>query len=528
MSFGQEMKCDIAVIGGGTGGCAAALAACRMGKRVVMTEETAWIGGQLTSQAVPPDEHRWIEQFGCTRSYRRFRDGVRDYYRRHIPLAADARDAPFLNPGGGIVSALCYDPRVGVAVLEQMLAPYILSGRLTILRGVAPERAETSGDRIDAVTVRDKATGRRMVLRAACFLDATECGDLLPLAGAEYVTGAESAKETGEPHALPGEPEPLTMQSFTCCMAIDYKEGRDDRIGKPKDYDFWRAYQAPFQKDCLFSWTWEHPRYRSFSLLPEEERFSLFLYRQIADRFLFVPGMFETSVSIVNWPQNDYWLGPLFEVGESERERHLEQARQLSLSLLYWLQHDAPRPDGGTGYPGVGLRPDVTGTADGLAMYPYIRESRRIRAEFTVLEQHVSALSREGRGAERFADSIGIGFYPIDIHPRTGNRDGLGLETVPFQIPLGSLLPVRLDNLLPACKNGGFTHITNGCYRLHPIEWNIGEAAGYLAACCLDRRLPPRAVRSDTERLGQFQSLLVREGLELAWPQLPSMRSISG
>jgi NADPH-dependent 2,4-dienoyl-CoA reductase/sulfur reductase-like enzyme len=59
------------------GGFAAALAAASMGKRVVVVEETDWLGGQLTSQGVPPDEHPWIEQFGCTRSYRRFREGVR-------------------------------------------------------------------------------------------------------------------------------------------------------------------------------------------------------------------------------------------------------------------------------------------------------------------------------------------------------------------------------------------------------------------------------------------------------------------
>jgi len=40
-------------------------------------------------------------------------------------------------------------------------------------------------------------------------------------------------------------------------------------------------------------------------------------------------------------------------------------------------------------------------------------------------------------------------------------------------------------NLLPACKNLGVTHITNGCYRLHPVEWNIGEAVGALAAFCV-------------------------------------------
>src|SRR5580693_3395628 len=75
-----ERQADVVIIGGSTGGCAAALAAARAGLRVILTEETDWIGGQLTSQAVPPDEHPWIEQFGCTRSYRDFRRSVRDYY----------------------------------------------------------------------------------------------------------------------------------------------------------------------------------------------------------------------------------------------------------------------------------------------------------------------------------------------------------------------------------------------------------------------------------------------------------------
>jgi len=52
------------------GGVAAALAAADRGARVVLSEETDWLGGQLTSQAVPLDEHPWIEDFGCTARYR--------------------------------------------------------------------------------------------------------------------------------------------------------------------------------------------------------------------------------------------------------------------------------------------------------------------------------------------------------------------------------------------------------------------------------------------------------------------------
>src|SRR5690349_9965436 len=113
----HELQCDVAVVGGGVGGCAAALAALRNGMKVVLTEETDWIGGQLTSQAVPPDEHPWIESFGATRAYRDYRNAVREYYRRNYPLTADARRNPRLNPGNAWVSKLSHEPRVSLAVL---------------------------------------------------------------------------------------------------------------------------------------------------------------------------------------------------------------------------------------------------------------------------------------------------------------------------------------------------------------------------------------------------------------------------
>ena len=147
--------------------------------------------------------------------------------------------------------------------------------------------------------------------------------------------------------------------------------------------------------------------------------------------------------------------------------------------------------------------------------HPYIRESRRIVARTTVLEHDVSAHFQPGPRAAPFADSVGIGWYPIDIH-RSGAEDvGVSCRTRPFQIPLGALLPERMTNLIAAAKNIGTTHITNGCYRLHPVEWNIGEAAGALAAFALERRLTPAAVHASP--LGAFQRSLLTEGVPLAW-----------
>ena len=127
---------------------------------------------------------------------------------------------------------------------------------------------------------------------------------------------------------------------------------------------------------------------------------------------------------------------------------------------------------------------------------------------------------RGDKGAATYADSVGIGMYRIDLHPSTGGDNYIDVASSPFQIPLGALIPQRMANLLPASKNIGTTHITNGAYRLHPVEWNVGEAAGILAAFCLERKLAPRAVRNRPGLLGAFQSLLRREGVELSWPRL--------
>jgi hypothetical protein len=129
-------------------------------------------------------------------------------------------------------------------------------------------------------------------------------------------------------------------------------------------------------------------------------------------------------------------------------------------------------------------------------------------------------LGRDDVSAEVFADSVGVGSYRIDLHPSTGGDNYIDISSLPFQIPLGALIPRRVENLLPACKNLGVTHITNGCYRLHPVEWAIGEAAGLLATHCVNTRQTPRAVRNQAERLLAFQSYLGSQGVEIEWPRI--------
>ena len=534
----RTISADIAIVGGGLGGVAAALAALRRGHRVVLSEELPWLGGQLTSQAVPPDEHIWVEQFGITASYRELRESIRRYYRDFYPLTDAARRTPQLNPGLGRVSRLCHEPPVAVAVITQLLAPYRASGRLTVLQPYIPIAAEVdvevAADVVKSVTLRRTGTGDELVIAAPMVLDATETGELLPLTGTEYVVGAESRAQTGEPSA-PETADPSNVQSIAWCFVFDHVDG-DHTIERPDDYERWRELAPPFWGDAMLSFTAPNPRtrepeMRTLRVNPPFDADSssndpridpgdsdLWEFRRIAARQNFLPGSYESDIVLANWPQLDYLGGSIIDT--PDREFHLAQAKAQSRAYFYWLQTEAPRPDGGRGWPGLRLRGDLVGTDDGFAQAPYIRESRRIAAVATVVEQDVSVAVRGDSGPARFADSVGVGMYRIDLHPSTGGDNYIDVECAPFEIPLGALIPVRMRNLLPAAKNIGTTHITNGAYRLHPVEWNVGESAGELASFCLEQSLTPRDIVSDPELVRRFQTRLVEAGVEIHWPEI--------
>jgi hypothetical protein len=529
------LSADVVIVGGGLGGCATALAACRNGLKVIMTEETDWIGGQVSQQGVPPDEHAWIETHGAPSSYRDFRNRVRNYYKHNYPLTAEARNRENLNPGDGAVSRLCHEPKVAVAVLLEMLNQYMSNGNLLLLTEHKVRKADVTGDLVKAVEAVNLKNGQKTVLEAPYFVDATECGDLLPLTNTEYVTGTESKSQTGELHA-PEKENPKNNQAFTLCFAMDYQPGANNIIDRPKEYNFWKNYvpdMNPPWSGKLLDLNYSNPQTlepKKLGFHPEGVRtgdvLNLWNYRRIIKKNNFSPGTYDGDITIVNWPQNDYFLGDIIDVSEKEFKRHIEAARQLSLSLFYWLQTEAPRPDGGLGWPGLRLRSDIMGTNDGMAKYPYIRESRRIKAEFTILEEHVGAENRKlvageeaGKKAAGFYDSVGTGYYHIDLHPSSRGDNYIDFASLPFQIPLGALLPQRMNNLLPANKNIGTTHITNGCYRLHPVEWSIGEAVGSLIAFAQMKKIVPRAVRENRNLLEEFQKWIRTQGLETDWPE---------
>lgn len=526
-------KYDLVIIGGGLGGVAAALAALRKGRRVFLSEEFDWLGGQMTSQAVPPDEHPWIESFGCTASYRRLRQDVRQYYRDHYPLRPEVARIPHFNPGNGFVSTLCHEPKVSLAVLWSYLGPYQACGQLTVGLREVPIAAQVQQQRVTSVTLKSLDGKRQREVSAPFVIDATELGDLLPLTGAPFRTGAEARKEFDEPHA-PETADPNDVQGISWCFIVDYDPHGEHVIATPEQWHKWRDYDpalTPPWGSQMLSWSATHPItldpvIRTFDPVhpkPERGPMDLWTFRRIADRSNFQDGFYQSDIVLVNWPQIDYLEGNLIGASPEQKERFLFEARQQSLSMLYWMQTEAPRPDGGKGWPGLRLRGDLTEGPDGLAMAPYIRESRRLAGWTAVTENHVGESARQALGlttSEEFEDSVGVGAYRIDLHPSTAHKNYLDVGSLPFQIPLGALFGEAVENLFAGGKNLSTTHITNGCYRLHPVEWNVGEAAALLACHCLSENLTPKQVRENSSELRRFQVSLQNQGVEIRWPSL--------
>jgi hypothetical protein len=526
---------QIAIIGGGLGGSAAALV--QQDYETIIAEQSDWLGGQVSSQGVAPlDEHDHIEAFGGTLAYTHFRADIRKHYRdaynapEIMPQSVLGPNRP-LNPGNGWVSRLCFDPRVALHSYDPIAqpppnpdsagTPFSLSDERASARPhtmfrVWPIHADVQDGRIQSVTL--QSDEGEISIQATYYLDATDLGDLLPLTNTPYITGAEAFSDTGEAGA-PDTARPGEIQGFTFPFAVEFCPGEDHTISKPDGYEWFRDHQpytlTPIGRDG------QPVIYKMFEH-SEQGNLPFWTYRRIHDGAL----LGGNDISLINWVSNDYHGKSIIDVSAEARDAAIDEAKRLSLGFLYWLQTECPRDDDPDkrGYPELKLRPDMMGTDDGLSQAPYIRESRRIVPMQRVTASDVSAENNPGARARHFTDSVGLGWYALDLHPCVGNPSvSMYAPTRPFQVPLGALIPAKSagqegpDNLIAACKNIGTTHLSNGAYRTHPTEWAIGEAAAMLARFCIHNDMTPRDVYADRWQVWRLQYQLVRRGCPIFW-----------
>jgi hypothetical protein len=535
---------DIVVVGASLGGVLAAWRACEAGKHVVLLAQHAWLGGQMTAQGVPPDEHHAIEFGGASASYVAFRAAMRAHYLRDPDFLNRSIMTEGVNPGDGWVSRLCFEPRVAAEYFEAMLAPFVANGQLVLLRGASLTHVANDGARIthvDCTYANSHAAEQGVIaarLSAEFFLDATDTGELIAAAGIAYRLGKEARDAFDEPDA-PEQADPRDQQPVTWVMALRQHASPTSEtlpgglsatrpIERPDEYAMWRRYRVPHFGHLLFSLAMPgsvRGESTSLPLFAAGSTLDWWRYRRVISAGNWRQP--RPEVSLVNWAQNDYALEPLLDGAVSPAEVGA-RARVLSQCLLYWLQMEAPDAAGQPcGYPTLQLAPDVLGTADGFAQQVYVRESRRI-VGLSTLHQRPLLLDQPRPDGQadaalmvpmplNLSDSVGVAWYNMDIHPTVVSGHGVNAKVRPFTLPIGAFVPADCENLIPACKNISVTHLVNAATRTHPTEWLIGEVAALLAVQAIDTHCSLRALATEPARVQAFQSRLRALGIPTEW-----------
>lgn len=535
----QELTTPILIVGGSTAAYGATLGALQAGAQVCLVQPQRVLGGQFTAQGLPasddgklltpdelippdrrdPNQLRDSECFALSRSQRQFRQ----CQRQHQPVDHQV----IQNPGGSWVSHLSVTPTVASDCLNQAIRPYLEQGLLTLIPLSIPKQVlmEESPRRILGVQFKDTQTHHPFTVRAQITLEATDMGDLLELGNIPSRVGQESRSQTQEA-ALPEDPRPECQQAITFCAVVERSDQPVSPLPPPSGYD-----QDPWLQSCDFTdefWIHSPDQWQKHDFYDPD---GMFRYRRVyrsQNSDAVQPG----DITVLNWATsplgidggppdpsaplgcgNDYPFGCLVGDSPEKRQEQVIRARDRTQAYIHYLQTQ--------GHPELKPRGDLTWTTDGIALEPYIREARRGIALTTIRHEDVAAKFFPNQiRARTFTDSVGIGQYHyLDVHPNhaPGHVElGEGHDALPFTLPLSALIPIDTEGLILSAKSIGTTHITNAAYRMHPMEWAIGEAGGHLAAFALIEGVTVQDV-TQQPRLTQFQTHLTHQGIPIVW-----------
>lgn len=567
-------ECEVVVVGGSLGGVAAAAHAMQAGAQTCLIEVAPWLGGQISAQGVSAlDESlRMRQQQNFSGSWVRFR----------ALLEQQSVDLPAWSPGALTrqvteinqcwVGTLCFPPKAGAAASEQLLqsfaamAPGSRWGSAIAFKGAAfdptgriitaiyaVKRQPLAPDYLpqgrlsaelaewyswsptatfDRVPIRlQPPAGKRMVV-----IDATDTGELVAWARVPYRLGSEANPTTGEVNGARFD-NPQCTQAFTYPFAIALHDDNGDSLAalsRLKTTYALHEHMAEYDLEG-FPMFWDK---------------SVFHYRRIVSHSRNNPYSGSPAlgdISMINWNKgNDWnWMNPPLILGDQElatsgqyqnwmgglSQSSLQFAEEHALKFARWLMETQSAPD----YPLTYLygSDSPMGTRSGLSMMPYFREGRRILGRSAYGQDNFQIRENDLRyefpNQRSFSTtSVGMIHYAIDIHGcryRNWLPSGEAVsapaeepQVKPLQVPLESLIPQGIDNMLIGGKALATTHIANAVTRIHYSEWQIGGAAGATAGWLVHQ--PPNMGPADiipNGHMAPLQEHLMLQGLRLSW-----------
>ncbi len=441
----QKLDTDILVVGGGASGVCAAIQAARLGTQVILVEETPWLGGMLTAAGVSAIDGNHQLPSGL---WGEFRQALYDYYGGPEAVAT------------GWVSHTLFEPQVGNRILQAMVRA---QKNITVYHGFAISQV-LKRDNCVTGAVFTSPDGAELLINTKITIEATEYGDVLPLAGCDYRIGREARSETGERFA-PDSADDIIQDITYVAILKDYGPDADMTIPEPPDYN-----PAEFDGTC-----------RELSDQPDD--------KLVDARTMLNYGRLPNNKFMVNWPLhgNDYYLN-LLEMSQPQRQAALQKAKNHTLGWIHFIQTQG-------GFRNLGLADDEFPTRDRLALIPYIRESRRVIGLYCLALPDLENFYHSPNGSF-YQAGIAVGDYPLDHHhqksPIPVNEQYPSVWA--FTVPYGCLVPKNIDGLLAAEKSISVTHYVNGCTRLQPVVMEVGQAAGAAAAICVHEQLQPREI----------------------------------
>jgi FAD dependent oxidoreductase len=440
------MHVQVLVIGGGTGGTAAGIQAARLGVSTIIVEPATWLGGMISAAGV-----------SATDGNHKLPSGIWNEFRNNIYKVYGGAKAVET----GWVSNTHFEPHVADSIFKAMVKA---EKKLSVLYNWQFVKAIVKNNKVVAAIFKNQKN-TQLQINADIIIDATEMGDVMASAKVPYDLGMESEKVTGEKVGV-AESNNIVQDLTYVAILKDYGVGTDNSITKPTNYD-----PVEFDGACTDYYVNKNLK------APNVGAKKMLDYAKLPN-----------GKYMLNWPNkgNDTYLN-IVEKTNEERLVELEKAKQTTLRFVYFIQQQL-------GFKNLGLANDEFPTKDKLALMPYYREGRRLKG---LVRFNINNIAKPFERDALYRTGISVGDYPIDHHHKKNEAAPQHLEffAVPsYNVPLGALIPQKMDGLIVAEKGISVSNVVNGTTRLQPVVMLTGQAAGALAALSVLQKKQPRKI----------------------------------
>ena len=491
-NISKTLYCDVAVIGGGVGGCAAAIEAARLGMHTTLFEKGCSLGGLATNGYVPQiagniegiclEFAKRLDSIGQLRQVK-----AGPYYA--VPKPVDLGKPYYRNPS--------FEPEYGKLVLEDM----VFEAGARVMYESTVIDTEVEDNKITSAIIYTK--GGHVAVKAKLYIDATGDGDLSALAGVPWENGGQDFAGLNISSTLGSR--------WSGADLVKYQKAEDD-----------------YRKEQLAKGV-EKPNMLIYDLQNQAIARGE-LPRRVGGPFGFfrviIPNTTLENADFATFAFHAYYCHNTD--GEDLTRQILEQ-HQLMKQFHAFLKKYVP------GFENVRLT--------GLGSLPGNRDSRRVFGEYMLKAEDVVCGNKFEDGIARFPEvfdahhptsdeKVFIRHYHIKkpMGSAVCEDEHIGkfcdAQTHPFGVPAGvpartnprdycdipyrSLVPEKIDNLLCAgrCCSAEF-HATGGMRIIGPAM-GTGHAAGLAATIAVTEKVRPRDI--DGKRI---RKLLIEEGVPL-------------